>query len=81
VGGDAIEEPSVVADHDSAAGEVQQRFLECPERIDVQIVGRFVEQQQIAPSLQELCEVHAVTLSPREAADLALLRRPLEVES
>src|SRR5215470_9135533 len=38
VGGDAVEEPAVVADDDGAAGEVFQRFLQCAQRVDVEIV-------------------------------------------
>jgi hypothetical protein len=48
VGGDAIEEPPVVADHDGTTGEGQQRVLERPQRVDVEIVGRLVEQQDVA---------------------------------
>src|ERR1700724_3947683 len=80
VGRDAIEKPSIVADHDGAAGEVEQRVLQRPERVDVEIVGRLVEQQQVAAFLQELGEMHAIPLAARQASDPALLRRPLEVE-
>src|SRR3954464_13751938 len=51
VRGDAVEEPAVVADHDRAAGEVEQRFLERTQRVDVEVVGRLVEQQQVAALL------------------------------
>ena len=48
---DAVEEPAIVADHDRAAGEVQQRLLERTQRVDVEIVRGFVEQQQVARRL------------------------------
>ncbi len=80
VRGDAIEEPAVVADHDGAAGEVQQRLFERAQRVDVEVVGRLVEQQQVAAGAQQLGEMHAVALAARERADLALLRGALEVE-
>ena len=48
VRGDAVEEPAIVADDDGAAGEVEQRLLERAQRVDVEIVGRLVEQQQVA---------------------------------
>ena len=80
VRGDAIEEPAIVADDDGAAGEVEQRLLERAQRVDVEIVGRLVEQQQVAALLQQLRQVHAVALAARQRADLALLRRALEVE-
>ena len=80
VRGDAVEEPAIVADDDGAAGEVEQRFLERAQRVDVEIVGRLVEQQQVAALLQQLRQVHAVALAARQRADLPLLPGALEVE-
>ena len=76
----AIEKPAVVADDHGAAGEIQQRLLERAERVDVEIVGRLVEQQQVAALLQELGEMDAVAFAARQRADLALLRGALEIE-
>src|SRR5207253_1675702 len=39
VGGDAVEEPAVVADDDRAAREVDERVLERAQRVDVEVVG------------------------------------------
>jgi hypothetical protein len=39
VGGDAVEEPAVVADDHGAAGEILQRLFERAQRVDVEIVG------------------------------------------
>ena len=47
VGGDAVEEPAVVADDDGAAGEVFQRFFERAQGVDVQVVGGLVQQQDV----------------------------------
>src|SRR6185437_3738006 len=47
VGGDAVEEPAVMADDDSAAGKILQRLFQRAQRIDVEVVGRFVEQQHV----------------------------------
>src|SRR5262245_13963807 len=80
VRGDAIEEPPIVADDDGAPGESEQRLLERAKRVDVEIVGRLVEQQEVAALLQQLCEVDAVALAARQRTDLALLRLPLEIE-
>src|SRR3954447_14584532 len=80
VGRDAVEEPAIVADHHRAAGEVEQRLLERAQRVDVEVVGRLVEQQQVAALLQQLREVDAVAFAARQRADLASLRRSLEVE-
>ncbi len=42
--GHAVQEPTIVRDHHRAAGETQQRLLERPERLDIEIVGRFIEE-------------------------------------
>jgi hypothetical protein len=44
VSGDAVQEEAVVADDDGAAREVEQRLLKRAQRVDVEVVGRFVEQ-------------------------------------
>ena len=67
VGGDAVEEPAVVRDDDRAAGEVEQRLFERAQGVDVEVVGRFVEQQQVAAPLQQLRQVQAVALDRRTA--------------
>src|SRR5262249_10322310 len=48
VRGDAVEEPAVVADHQHAAGEFQQRVLQRTQRLHVEVVRGFVEQQYVA---------------------------------
>src|SRR5215216_5729465 len=72
VRGDAIEEPAVVADHHGAPRVIEQRLFEGTQRIDVEIVRRLVEQQQIGSSLQQLGEVYAIPLAARQRPDLAL---------
>ncbi len=44
MGTNPIEEPAVVANHDGTTGEIEDRLFEGPHRVDVQIVGRLVEQ-------------------------------------
>ena len=56
-----------------AAGEVEQRVLERPQRVDVEVVGRLVEQDHVGAGLQQLGQMHAVALAARELADLLLL--------
>ena len=80
VGRDAVEEPAIVADDDGAAGEILQRLFERAQRIDVEIVGRLVEQQHVGAGLEHLGEMHAVALAARERADLLLLIGALEIE-
>src|SRR3954467_6674893 len=77
---DAVEEPAIVADDHSAAGEILQRLLQRAQRIDVEIVGRLVEQQHVGTGLEHLGKMHAVALAARERADFLLLVGALEVE-
>src|SRR5947209_20439054 len=54
VRGDPVQEPAIVGDDDGAAGEGQQRLLERPQRVYVEVVGGLVEQEQVAAGAQEL---------------------------
>src|SRR4051812_16769752 len=63
---DAVEEPAVVRDHDRAPREVEQRVLERTQRVDVEVVRRLVEQEQVASATEELREVDAVALAARQ---------------
>ncbi len=67
VGGDAVEEEPVVVDDDGAAGEVDERLFERPQRVDVEVVGRLVEQQQVRAALAR----ERVTGDDRAALDRA----------
>ena len=77
---DAVEEPAIVGDHHCATREVEQRVFERAQRVDVEIVGRLVEQQHVAPAGEHLREVHAIALSAGQIADALLLVAALEVE-
>ena len=68
-----------MGDDHRAAGEVEQRLFERAQRVDVEVVGRLVEQQQVAAGAQQLGQVHAVALAAREHADLLLLVGPLKL--
>src|SRR3954463_4934643 len=57
---DAVEEPAVVRDHHRAGREIDQCFLQRAKRIDIEIVGRLVEKQQIATRLEQLRQVQPV---------------------
>jgi hypothetical protein len=81
VGGQAIEEEAVVADDHGAAGEVFERFFQRAQGFDVEVVGRFVEQQHVAALLQHLGHVDAVAFTARQLADLLLLVRPLKLKA
>src|SRR5262249_55428983 len=80
VGRDAVEKPAVVRDHDGAARELEQRLLERAQRVDVEVVRRLVEQEDVAARAEQLREVDAVALAAREVGDPLLLVATLEVE-
>ena len=44
VGGDPVEEPPIVADDHRATREGEQRVFERAHRVDVEVVGGFVEE-------------------------------------
>ena len=69
-----------MADDDGAAGEAEQRVLEGSEGFDVEVVGRFVEQQQVAALLEGEGEVEAVAFTTGQDAGLLLLVGALEPE-
>src|SRR5713101_5299560 len=80
VGGDAVEEPAIMADDHRTAGEIDQRLFQRAQRVDVEVVGRLVEQQHVGAAFQHLGQVDAVALASRELTDLLLLVDALEVE-
>src|ERR1700694_2892977 len=81
MGGYPVEEPSVVADHHRAAGELQQRILEGSQGVDVQIIGGLVEEDDVGSTLYHLGQVHPVAFATRQLTDQLLLIRSLEVEA
>src|SRR5918993_2611501 len=76
----AVEEPPVVADDDGAAGELEESVLEGPQRLDVEVVRRLVEEQQVATLLERQREVEPVALPAGEDSGLLLLVWSLEPE-
>src|SRR5882672_7257224 len=81
VGGDAVQEPTVVAGHEHAAGEFEQRLLEGAQRLDVEIIGGLVEQQHVRPREHGLREMHPAAFAAGERADLLLLVGAPDVEA
>src|ERR1700682_3657838 len=81
VGGDAVEEPAVVRDHEHRSGEFLQRVLERPQRLYVEVVRGFIEQQYVAPVEERLGEMQSPALAARQVAHELLLVLPPEVEA
>src|SRR6476469_3889437 len=77
---DPVEEPPVVGDDDRTARELEQRVLERAEGLDVEVVGRLVEEQEVAALLEGEGEVEAVALAAGEDAGELLLVGALEAE-
>src|SRR5579859_2171823 len=80
VRGDPVEEHPVVRDHHGAAGEVEQRVLQGAERLDVEVVGRLVEQDHVAADLQRQRQVEPVALATGQYPGGLLLVGSLEPE-
>ena len=80
VGGDAVQEPAVMGDDHRAAREVHEGFFERAQGIDVEVVGRFVEEQDVAAALQELRKLQAIALAAGQIPDLLLLVGTTEAE-
>src|SRR5450756_2487126 len=76
----AVQEPAVVRDDHGAARELEQRVLERTERLDVEVVRRLVEQQQVAAELEGERQVEPVPLAAGEDPGRLLLVRALEAE-
>ena len=64
VGRQAVEEEAVVADDHGASGEILERILERAKGLDVEVVGRLVEQDDVAAGGQRLGQVDAVAFAP-----------------
>src|SRR4029078_4332099 len=52
MGRDSVKKPVIVAADDGTAGETFQSFLQCAQGIDVKIVGRLVENDEVRPFFQ-----------------------------
>src|SRR5256885_10115073 len=65
-GANAIQEIAIVTDHDNAAAEGDERFLEQAQRSEIEIVGRFVEHQHVAAALQNFCEQYPAAFAAAE---------------
>ena len=67
--GDAIQEVAVVGDQDQAAAVLGEAVLEPGDRVDVQVVGRLVQDEQVGLGHQRPGQRDPLGLSAREAFD------------
>src|SRR5690606_36642108 len=68
-GGQPVDEVAVVANQDQRALVVGQQVLEQVESVHVEVVGRFVQHQQIGRGRQGAGQQQAVALAARQTAD------------
>jgi hypothetical protein len=76
----AVEELAVVRDHQQHAGILQQPLLEPEHRIEIEMVGRLVEQQQIRRHHQRAREIQAHAPAAGEIRNRLAMRLRLETE-
>ena len=81
VGGDAIQKPAVMADHHNATGKIFKGLLEGSQRIDIQVIGGFIQQQDIGCLLQHQGQMYPVALAAGQQAHFFLLIRTGKIES
>ncbi len=70
-----VQEVPVVADDDHRRVVVVERALEPADRVDVEVVGRLVEQQHVGPREQRLREQHAQLQARRDLAHRQVVLR------
>src|SRR5437773_10337005 len=69
-GANAIQKIAIMTDHDDAAAEGDERFLEQAQRSEIEIVRRFVEHQNVAAALQDFSEQHPAPFASAELRNL-----------
>ena len=70
---DHVQEVTVVRDDDHGAVAIVQRLLQPADGVDVQVVRRFVEQQDVRVREQRLCQQHAQLPAGRHFAHRAVM--------
>src|SRR5699024_1490933 len=80
VRGDPVQEPPVVRYHNRTSGKLQERIFEGLQRLDIKVIGRLVEQQQVAAHLQCQCKVETITLPAGQNTGWLLLVGPAETK-
>src|ERR1700757_4277158 len=68
-----VEEPAVVGNHHRAAGELLQRVLQRAQRLDVEVVGWLVEQDQVSALFERERQIEPVAFTTGQHTDRLLL--------
>ncbi len=72
--GDVVEKVAVVGDEDDRTVIFLQVPLEPGDAFGVEVVGRFIKEQEVRAFEQDFAEGHAPALAARERADLGIAR-------
>jgi hypothetical protein len=72
LGDHAVLHVAIVAGHEDRAGIGAQEGLEPEDRLEVEVVGRLVEEQDLGPGQEDAGKGHAHPPATRELADVAL---------
>ena len=80
VGADVVEEVAIVRDDDQRALVAHQELAQPVDRVEVEVVGRLVQQQRLGPAEQRLGEQDADLLAALQLRHLALVQLFRNVE-
>ena len=80
VGRHPVQEPTVVGDDEDAARKRQNRLLERSQGVDIEVVGRLVEEQHVGALFEHPRQVDAAALAAGKLIDGFLLVGAREVE-
>jgi hypothetical protein len=80
-GGHRVEKLAVVTDHDHRAFVALEPAFQPDQRIEIEVVGRFVEQQEIGRTHQRACQLQAHPPAAGEAVDRIVQFGGLETEA
>src|SRR5690554_7696242 len=64
--GNPVKKPAVVRDHYRAAGKILQALFKRPERININVVGGLIQEQDVRLFLKRHGQMQAIALSSRK---------------
>ena len=73
--GDIVQKTAVVGNHDQAAFKSFEQVFQPDNRVDVQMVGRLIQQQYVGLLHPGLCQGNAFFLPAGEVADFFVFRQ------
>ena len=81
MGGDTVEEPAVVGNYYSTAGEILKTLLQSTYSIDIHVIGRLVEEKDVTLILQCQSKMESVSFTTGKDSATLLLVRTGKVET